>query len=162
MSILRKAFDEKIPQYDERANKAEAEVKKLQGRLGSLIEEKNQLSRKIRSLEVSNKALTDQVEALQSTKDVAADRDLESDVHNKSNDITDRDESEDVTTKENNPDLTEAHSSTNNDHTGESIEYQGTETMNNQESYEELDFVFFYATLTEDLLIHNCYVLTVL
>ena len=45
MSLLRKAFDEKILQYDERANKAESEVKKLQGRLGSLIEEKNQLSK---------------------------------------------------------------------------------------------------------------------
>ncbi len=55
MSILRKGFDEKVLQYDERTNKAELEVKKLQGRLGSLMEEKNQLFKNIRSLEESNK-----------------------------------------------------------------------------------------------------------
>ena len=33
MSLLRKAFDEKILQYDERANKAESEVKKLKKKI---------------------------------------------------------------------------------------------------------------------------------
>ena len=102
MSLLRKAFDEKILQYDERANKAESEVRKLQGRLGSLVEEKNQLSKKIRSLEGSNKSLLDQVEALQNNiKDVAVQRDLESGVHDDCNvNITGRvrDESQNLRT----------------------------------------------------------------
>jgi chromosome segregation ATPase len=102
MSILRKAFDEKVLQFDERTNKAELEVKKLQGRLGSLVEEKNQLSKKIRSLEKSNKSLSDEVEELQNNaKDDAVQRELGSAIQNEPNvNVTDRDESEVLITKE--------------------------------------------------------------
>ncbi|CAB4016747.1 Hypothetical predicted protein [Paramuricea clavata] len=102
MSILRKAFDEKVLQYGERTNKAELEVKKLQGRLGSLVEEKNQLSKKIRCFEKSNKSLSDQVEELQNnTKDDAVQRESGRAVQNElSANVTDRNEPEVLITKE--------------------------------------------------------------
>ncbi|CAB4034219.1 Hypothetical predicted protein, partial [Paramuricea clavata] len=102
MSILRKAFDEKVLQYGERTNKAELEVKKLQGRLGSLVEEKNQLSKKIRSLEKSNKSLSDQVEELQNnTEDDAVQRESGRVVQNElSANVTDRNKPEVLITKE--------------------------------------------------------------
>ncbi|CAB4018949.1 Hypothetical predicted protein [Paramuricea clavata] len=64
MSVLRKAYDSKIMESEERVEKAEAEVKKFQGRLGSLIEEKNSLSKKVRYLEESNKLLQDHVDSI--------------------------------------------------------------------------------------------------
>ena len=51
--------------YATGVEKAEAEIKKFDGRLGSLIDEKNSLSRKVRYLEEANKLLQDHVESLQ-------------------------------------------------------------------------------------------------
>jgi hypothetical protein len=146
MSILRKAFDEKVLQYDERTNKAELEVKKLQGRLGSLVEEKNQLSKKIRSLEKLNKSLSDQVEELQNNaKDDAVQREPQSAVQNEPNvNVTDRDESEVLITKEESGPIPtkEAHPSESGDPNEQIVENQGEKKVNDQGSLEEYDFVF--------------------
>jgi hypothetical protein len=65
MSVLRKAYDRKIMESEERVEKAEAEVKKFQGQFGSFIDEKNGLSKKVLYLEEANKLLQDHVESLQ-------------------------------------------------------------------------------------------------
>jgi hypothetical protein len=146
MSILRKAFDEKVLQYDERTNKAELEVKKLQGCLGSLVEEKNQLSKKIRSLEKSNKSLSDQVEELQNNaKDDAVQRELGSAIQNEPNvNVTDRDGSEVLITKEESGPIPtkEAHPPESGDPKEQIVENQGEKKVNDQGSLEEYDFVF--------------------
>ncbi len=64
MMVLKKSYDTKINESEERVKKAETEVKKLQGRLGSLIEEKNTLSKRIRYLEDNNLVQQDRVQLL--------------------------------------------------------------------------------------------------
>ncbi|CAB3986884.1 Hypothetical predicted protein [Paramuricea clavata] len=139
MSILRKAFDEKVLQYGERTNKAELEVKKLKGRLGSLVEEKNQL-------EKSNKSLSDQVEELQNnTKDDAVQRESGRAVQNElSANVTDRNEPEVLITKEESGSIPtkKADPSESGDSNEQTVENQGGKKMIDQGSPEEYDFVF--------------------
>lgn len=94
-----------------------------------LVEEKNQLSKKIRSLEKSNKSLSDQVEELQNNaKDDAVQRELGSAVQNEPNvNVTDEDESEVLITKEESGPIPtkEAHPSESGDPNEQIVENQG-------------------------------------
>ena len=117
----------------------------MRGRLGSLIEEKNQLSKKIQRLEESNKLLSNQVEELQNTaKDVEVQTELGSAVHNEPNaNVMDRDDSEVSTTKESGPMLTEeAHLSVTGEPNMENVETFGAKSMDDRERLEEYDYVF--------------------
>ena len=76
LSVMREDQNNFKNEMEEKLKKAEAEVKRLQGRVGSLVEEKTNLLKRIKSLENDNKTFKDEVSSLNTATKVNHNDDI--------------------------------------------------------------------------------------
>jgi glycerol-3-phosphate cytidylyltransferase-like family protein len=76
LSVMREDQNNFKNEMEEKLKKAEAEVKRLQGRVGSLVEEKPNLLKRIKSLENDNKTFKDEVSLLNTATKVNYNDDI--------------------------------------------------------------------------------------